>query len=88
MQVYVAELDGAVAGFVFTLFDAKRKTGEIGLNAVDPRLQSQGAIYEFALLDLKVRGAEIDMSEPAGTLQISRREAPTKAVRDFSQMNL
>jgi ribosomal protein S18 acetylase RimI-like enzyme len=91
MQVYVAELDGAVAGFVFTLFDAKRKTGEIGLNAVDPRLQSQGigkAMYEFALLDLKVRGAEIDMSEPAGTLQISRREAPTKAVRDFSQMNL
>lgn len=61
MKVYVAELDGTVAGFVFTLFDAKRKTGEIG-NAVDPRLQGQGigrAMYEFALLDLKERGAEI-----------------------------
>lgn len=62
MKVYVAELDDAVAGFVFTLFDAKRKTGEIGLNAVDPRLQGQGigrAMYEFALTDLKERGAEI-----------------------------
>ncbi len=37
-KVHVVELDGAVAGFIFTIMDAKRKTGEIGLNAVDPKL--------------------------------------------------
>ncbi len=61
-KVLVAELDGAVAGFVFTSLDAKRKTGEIGLNAVDPKLHGRGigrAMYEFALKDLKERGAEI-----------------------------
>ena len=35
-EAHVVELDGAVAGFIFTVMDAKRKTGEIGLNAVDP----------------------------------------------------
>ncbi len=61
-RVYVAEADGVVAGFIFTFVDAQRKTGEIGLNAVDPRLQGRGigrAMYEFALKDLKQRGAEI-----------------------------
>ena len=60
--MYVAELNGAVAGFVFTSVDAKRKSGEIGLNAVAPRLQGQGigrAMYAFALNELKLRGAEI-----------------------------
>jgi ribosomal protein S18 acetylase RimI-like enzyme len=60
--VYVAELDGVVAGFIFTTIDAKRKTGEIGLNAVDPKLQGRGigsAMYRFALDDLKARGAEL-----------------------------
>ncbi len=61
-KVYVAELDGVVAGFIFTLVDAKRKTGELGLNGVDPGLQGRGvgkAMYAFALEDLKARGAEI-----------------------------
>jgi ribosomal protein S18 acetylase RimI-like enzyme len=61
-RVYVAEADGTVVGFVFTTLDAKRKTGEIGLNAVDPRHQGQGigrTMYAFALADLKARGAEI-----------------------------
>lgn len=61
-RVHVVELDGAVAGFIFTVMDAKRKTGEIGLNAVDPKLQGRGigrAMYEFALNNLKERGAEI-----------------------------
>ena len=40
-RVHVVELDGAVAGFIFTVMDAKRKTGEIGLNAVDPKLQGR-----------------------------------------------
>ena len=61
-RVHVVELDGVVAGFIFTIMDAKRKTGEIGLNAVDPRLHGRGigrAMHEFALKDLKERGAEI-----------------------------
>lgn len=61
-KVHVVELDGAVVGFIFTTLDAKRNTGEIGLNAVDPKLHRRGigrAMYEFALNDLKERGAEI-----------------------------
>lgn len=61
-RVYVAEADGAVVGFIFTLFDEKRKTGEIGLNAVAPDWQRRGigrALYDFALRDLKARGAEV-----------------------------
>jgi ribosomal protein S18 acetylase RimI-like enzyme len=61
-RVYVADADGVVAGFIFTFVDAKRRTGEIGLNAIDPRLQGRGigrAMYAFALKDLKQRGAEI-----------------------------
>jgi ribosomal protein S18 acetylase RimI-like enzyme len=60
--VHVVEFDGVVAGFVFTTLDAKRRAGEIGLNAVDPKLHGRGigkAMYEFALNDLKERGAEI-----------------------------
>lgn len=61
-KVYVAELDRAVAGFIFTFVDATRKTGEIGLNGVHPHMQGRGigrAMYAFALDDLKRRGAEI-----------------------------
>jgi GNAT superfamily N-acetyltransferase len=61
-RVHVAELEGAVCGFIFTFVDAKRRTGEIGLNAIDPAFQGRGigkAIYAFALQDLKRRGAEV-----------------------------
>lgn len=61
-KVFVAERDGAIAGFVFAILDPARKTGEIGLNAVAPALQRRGigkAMYEFALDDLKRRGAQI-----------------------------
>src|ERR1700730_7081569 len=58
-KVYVAVLDGTVSGFIFTTMDTERKIGQIGLNAVD---QGQGigkTMYDFALRDLKERGAEI-----------------------------
>jgi ribosomal protein S18 acetylase RimI-like enzyme len=61
-EVYVAEENGNVVGFVFTVLNAEKKTGEIGLNAVDPQVQGQGvgkAMYEYALARLKARGAEI-----------------------------
>ena len=60
-EVYIAEMDGQVVGFVFTILDAARKTGEIGLNAVDPAFQGEGigrALYENALERLKARDAE------------------------------
>jgi GNAT superfamily N-acetyltransferase len=62
IKVYVAVLDGSVAGFIFLLIDAKRQTGELGLNAVDPPLQGLGigkAMYAFALATLKEHGALI-----------------------------
>lgn len=61
-KVFVAEIDGALVGFVFAVLDVQRKTGEIGLNAVAPEWQRRGigkALYAFALDDLKQRGAEI-----------------------------
>ena len=62
IKVYVAAIEGNVAGFIFLLVDAKRQTGEIGLNAIDPPLQGLGigkAMYEFALAKLKEHGALI-----------------------------
>ena len=60
VKAYVAEIDGELAGFVVTIMDDKKKTGEIGLNAVAPDHQGKGIgrrMYQFALADLKKRGA-------------------------------
>lgn len=68
-KVFVAEQDGVLAGLVFATLDSARKTGEIGLNAVAPAFQRQGiarSLYEFALADLKGRGAEIAYVGTAG----------------------
>lgn len=68
-RVFVAEQDGTVAGFVFAILDGPRKTGEIGLNAVAPAFQRRGiarSLYEFALQDLKARGAEVATVGTAG----------------------
>ncbi|MGH6811368.1 MAG: GNAT family N-acetyltransferase [Methylocella sp.] len=62
VKVYVVEDAGALVAFFFTIMDFERKIGQIGLNAVDPARQGQGigkTMYEFALKDLKKRGAEI-----------------------------
>lgn len=61
-KVYVAEVNGVIAGFIFTILDPVRQTGELGLNAVDPAHQGKGvgrAMYQFAFDDLKQRGAAI-----------------------------
>jgi ribosomal protein S18 acetylase RimI-like enzyme len=53
---------GGIVAFVFTIYDSERKIGEIGLNAVDPARHGQGIgkrMCEFALEELKGRGAEI-----------------------------
>lgn len=87
-KAHVVELDGAVVGFIVTVMDARRKTGEIGLNAVDPKLQGRGigrAMYEFALNNLKERGAEMPASGPAGMPPMHRREEPMKRLDSTRQ---
>jgi ribosomal protein S18 acetylase RimI-like enzyme len=61
-QLHVVEEDGEIAGFVTTTVDAKKKMGEVGLNAVDPARQGCGLgkqLVAFALENLASRGAEI-----------------------------
>jgi ribosomal protein S18 acetylase RimI-like enzyme len=51
-SVYVADVDGAVAGFVAYTLDAEEKLGEIYLLAVDPDYQNRGIgtkLNDFAL---------------------------------------
>ena len=58
-SVWVAELDGTIAGFITVDIDAERKVGEIGNNAVDPAQQGRGvgtAMYSFAIERMKEAG--------------------------------
>jgi ribosomal protein S18 acetylase RimI-like enzyme len=58
-EVYLAELAGAVVGFVAIQFNRGTQIGEIGLNAVHPGHAGQGigtAMYEFALLRMREAG--------------------------------
>jgi ribosomal protein S18 acetylase RimI-like enzyme len=58
--LHVIEESGVIIGFVATILHADRKCGEIGLNAIDPTRQGEGAgkeMYAFALQSLKERGA-------------------------------
>lgn len=59
-EVFVGEVGGEMVGFIFTGLDAEHRTGELGLNAVDPRFQGRGngkALYHFAFDRLRARGA-------------------------------
>jgi ribosomal protein S18 acetylase RimI-like enzyme len=61
-QVHVVEDDGLIVGFITLTVDREKKTGELGLNAVDPAHQGKGIgkeMYAFALRNLKERGADI-----------------------------
>lgn len=60
-RVYVVEENDRLTAFIFTIMHEAKKMGEIGLNAVDPSCQRQGIgrlIYDFALDDLRKRGAK------------------------------
>ena len=59
-EVFVAELDAEVVGFVAVRVDANTEVGEIGLNAVHPSHAGRGigtAMYEFALDLMRRKGA-------------------------------
>ena len=61
VKAYVAEVEGELVGFVVTIMDDRKKTGEIGLNAVAPGHQGRRigrAMYEFALAELSKQGAQ------------------------------
>jgi ribosomal protein S18 acetylase RimI-like enzyme len=68
-EVFVGETDGEMAGFIFTGLDAEHRTGELGLNAIDPRFQGRGygkALYRFAFERLKARGARVAYAGTGG----------------------
>ena len=60
--LYVARVDGAIAGFVSVRCDRETGVGEIGLNAVDPAHASRGvgtAMYAFALERMQEQGMKV-----------------------------
>lgn len=61
-DVFVAEVDGNVVGFVSVKVDAATRVGEIGLNAVHPSRAGHGigtALYEHALEHMRRAGARV-----------------------------
>ncbi|MDX2265794.1 MAG: GNAT family N-acetyltransferase [Hyphomicrobiales bacterium] len=61
-QVFVAEAQGSVIGFVSLSLDASRATGEIGLNAVDPDLAGRGVgaqLYDMAIQTMQAAGMNV-----------------------------
>jgi len=61
-SVYVAERDGTVVGFVAISLDCEKLLGELGLNAVEPRLAGRGigeALYSFALDRMREAGMKV-----------------------------
>lgn len=68
-QVYAAELDRAIIGFVSVQLNQKTKVGEIGLNAVHPNYAGQGIgtkMYDFAIETMKDAGMHIATVETGG----------------------
>jgi GNAT superfamily N-acetyltransferase len=69
-QVWVAEVDASVVGFVATeVFDAEGSMGQTSMMAVDPDLQGGGigtALTEFTLDRLKDAGMKVAMVETGG----------------------
>ena len=68
-NVWVAESDGVVVGFVALRFHEADKLGEIFMIAVDPAHQGRGIgsrLTEFGLARLKAAGMSIAMVETGG----------------------
>jgi ribosomal protein S18 acetylase RimI-like enzyme len=68
-NVWVAEVDSQVVGFVAIEFHQDGRTGEISMLAVDPDAQRQGvgtALTEFALARIKDAGMTMAIVETGG----------------------
>lgn len=81
-EVHVAEVAGAVVGFVAIQMNQETQVGEIGLNAVHPNHAGQGvgtAMYEFALSRMR----EADMR--AATVATGADESHAPARRAYQK---
>jgi len=82
-EVRVATLGGAVVGFVSFRIDARKQTGEIGLNAVHPDHAGRGigtALYEDVLARMRARGvAVVEVSTGGDPSHAPARRAYAKA---------
>lgn len=61
-QVYAAEINRTIVGFVSIQIDRGTQVGEIGLNAVHPEHASKGigtAMYDFAIARMKEAGMKV-----------------------------
>ncbi len=61
-EMYVAEREGVIVGFVSFQLDHSTLIGEIGLNAVHPDWAGTGigtTMYEFALADMRAAGMRV-----------------------------
>lgn len=75
-NLYVAESNGEIVGFVSIQVNLDTSVGEIGLNAVKPSYSGQGVgtkMYKFAITEMKSAGMQVatvatggdDSHEPA-----------------------
>lgn len=61
-SVFVALVDDVIVGFVSMRIDPERPVGEIGLNAVAPRMAGRGIgthMYRYALDQMRAAGAKV-----------------------------
>ena len=61
-EMFVAELEDRIVGFVAVTFDIKTEVGEISLNAVHPEFAGRGigtTLYTFALTRMKEKGMKV-----------------------------
>lgn len=61
-EVYIADLDGVVVGFISVQLNLDTQVGEIGLNAVHPAYAGKGigtAMYDFAITRMKEVGMRV-----------------------------
>lgn len=61
-NIRVIETDGIVVGFISFFLDLRKKSGQIGLNAVSPEFQHMGlgsSMYKHVLDIMKKKGIEI-----------------------------
>lgn len=70
-QVYAAEVDSTIVGFVSIQLNLDTQVGEIGLNAVDPEQAGQGigtVMYNFAVEAMKAVGMQVATVATGGDL--------------------
>ncbi len=68
-SVWVAAVDGTVAGFIVCSMNDAEKLGEVELLAVHPAHQNQGIgtqLNEFALAQMKARGMTLAVAATGG----------------------